>query len=471
MTARRTQYQPTDPNVVFLNFADNRVPEFKEVPNKDWVLYGEDNKYGDRLLYLYNKSSKHNAIINGKVNYIFGKGFDAGQDARSIALLNSCNRFAEGLNEVAERCAIDIEVFGGFFIEVIWARGGGISDLIHKPFQQMRVGKDAGTFFYKQNWDIYNRDKPVPYDAFNPNIRTGSQIFYYKEYRPGVMYYPLPGYLGSLNYIECDVEISKYHLSAITNGMFPSKMIVFNNGEPTEEGKAKIEKGFKNKFAGAENAGRFMLMFGSDPAKAPIIQDLSATDLDKQFVILNETVQQEIFSGHGITSPSLFGIMTAGKLGEATQLKDSYDIFKKTYAEVKQRRLEECFNYLVSFAGVVEPLKIIELDPIGFQLSEAGILAVAPRAWILEKLGIDPVEYGEPLPAVAPTATPQLSEVNDNLKNLTGKQMQGLMRIARKYNKGELTLEQAMLMMATSFGLTEEQSKIMLGVTEEPDDV
>jgi hypothetical protein len=45
------------------------------------------------------------------------------------------------------------------------------------------------------------------------------------------------------------------------------------------------------------------------------------------------------------------------------------------------------------------------------------------------------------------------------------------MRIARKYNKGELTLEQALLMMATSFGLTEEQSKIMLGVTEEPDDV
>jgi len=28
-----------------------------------------------------------------------------------------------------------------------------------------------------------------------------------------------------------------------------------------------------------------------------------------------------------------------------------------------------------------------------------------------------------------------------------------------------------MLMMATSFGLNEEQSKIMLGVTEEPDDV
>jgi hypothetical protein len=170
MTSRRTQYQPTDPNVVFLNFADNRVPEFKEVPNKDWVLYGEDNKYPDRLLYLYNKSSKHNAIINGKVNYIFGKGFDAGQDAKGIALLNSCNRFAEGLNEIGERCVTDIEVFGGFFIEVIWARGGGISDLIHKPFQQMRVGKDASKFFYKQNWDVYNRDKPVEYYAFNPNI-------------------------------------------------------------------------------------------------------------------------------------------------------------------------------------------------------------------------------------------------------------------------------------------------------------
>jgi hypothetical protein len=79
--------------------------------------------------------------------------------------------------------------------------------------------------------------------------------------------------------------------------------------------------------------------------------------------------------------------------------------------------------------------------------------------------------YGEPAAGPTVVTSAPMAEVNDNLKNLTGKQMQGLMRISRKYMKGELTLEQALLMMSSSFGLSDEQSKIMLGVTEEPEDV
>ena len=476
MKRPRTTSQPAkqaDNNVIFLNFADSKVPEFKEVPNKDWVLYGEDNLYPEKLLYMFNKSSKHNAIINGKVNYIFGKGLKIENDPRGEALLLSCNRFGESLNDVANKCVIDAELFGGFYIEVIWAQGGGISDIIHKPFERMRISKDGQTFFYKKDWSIYNhREKPVPYEPFNPTKKAGSQIFYYKEYRPGVNTYPLPSYLGSLNYIECDIEISKYHLSAISNGMFPSKMIVFNNGEPTEEAKAAIEKGFKNKFTGAENSGNILLVFNSDPAQAPIIQDLSATELDKQFTILNETVQQEIFSGHGITSPSLFGVMTAGKLGESNQLQEAYDIFRNTYAEIKQVRFEEALNYLMKFAGVQQPYTLQPVEPIGFKLSEQGLLAVAPKRWILDKLGIDPTLYPEAgIPAAAPDAAQPMAQVNDTLKNLTGKQMQGLMRIVRKYMKGELTQEQASVLMASSFGLDDEQIKTMLGITEEPEDV
>ena len=45
------------------------------------------------------------------------------------------------------------------------------------------------------------------------------------------------------------------------------------------------------------------------------------------------------------------------------------------------------------------------------------------------------------------------------------------MRIVRKYMKGELTQEQASVLMASSFGLDEEQIKTMLGISEEPEDV
>jgi len=213
-----------------------------------------------------------------------------------------------------------------------------------------------------------------------------------------------------------------------------------------------------------------MLIYGTDPDKDPTIQDLSATDLDKQFIILNETVQQEIFSGHGITSPSLFGVMTAGKLGESNQLQEAYDIFKNTYAEIKQERFERAINYITKFAGVASDYKLMPVDPIGFKLSEAGILQVAPKAWILEKLGIDPTLYGEALPQTTPEGGATL-EANSILTNLTGRQTQGLMRIVRQYGKGQLTRAQASLMLMDGFKLSEEQVSIMLDGEEDVQDV
>jgi hypothetical protein len=92
-------------NILFIGFADNKIPEFKEVKSKDWVLFGEDNKFPDHLLYLYNKSSNHNAIINGKVIYIIGKGYETGT--------GKVNSNGETFNEVLKKLCIDIELFGG----------------------------------------------------------------------------------------------------------------------------------------------------------------------------------------------------------------------------------------------------------------------------------------------------------------------------------------------------------------------
>ena len=34
-------------DIVVLNFADSAIPQFKEVRNKDFILYGEKNDYPD----------------------------------------------------------------------------------------------------------------------------------------------------------------------------------------------------------------------------------------------------------------------------------------------------------------------------------------------------------------------------------------------------------------------------------------
>src|SRR3569623_359812 len=58
--------------MVILNFANDNAPVVKEYSGKDYIQFGEKNDYSDFIISLYNRSAKHNAIINGKVNYIVG---------------------------------------------------------------------------------------------------------------------------------------------------------------------------------------------------------------------------------------------------------------------------------------------------------------------------------------------------------------------------------------------------------------
>jgi hypothetical protein len=443
--------------ISFIKFADVKVPVMKELPNKGWVLFGEDNKFPNLLLNMFNKSSKHNGIVLGKVNYIVGKGFDQPMAANPY----------ESCNEVLKKVCLDVEVFGGCYIEVQYNQLGKIAAYYHVPYHKVRSSKDNTQFFVK-DWDSYKKgEEPKVFAAYNPKedpalLKNQTQILYYKEYRPGVETYSYPGYMGALNAIQTDIEISKYHLSTITNGMFASKMISFFEGIPTEEEKREIEKGFKSKFTGSENAGNIVLNFGKDPNKRPQMDDLSSTDLDKHFDILAKSIQEELFAGHQITSPQLFGIRVEGSLGGRSDIRDSYEIFKSTYCNDKQQALEMLFSELT---GVEK--KIIPVEPIGFEFSEATLLQIAPKKWLLEKIGIDASQYPEIAQTdVQPTQTQQ-AIVNENLKNLSGRQWQSLTRIIRKFEKGEISQEQAKLLLKSSLGLNDEEVNTMLSIDNE----
>jgi DNA-binding Lrp family transcriptional regulator len=444
-------------SVSFIKFADVKVPVMKELPNKGGVLFGEDNKFPNMLLNMFNKSSKHNGIVLGKVNYITGKGFDEVLQANPY----------ENCNEILKKACLDIEVFGGCYLEIQYNAAGTIGAFYHVPYQKVRSSKD-NTQFYVKDWDsLKKNDEPKVFSAYNPKLevnllRNQTQILYYKEYRPGVETYSYPGYMGALNAIQTDIEISKYHLSTITNGMFASKMISFFEGIPTEEEKREIEKGFKSKFTGSENAGNIVLNFGKDPNKRPQLDDLSSTELDKHFDILSKSVQQEIFCAHQVVSPMLFGIRIEGQLGGRSEIRDAYEIMKSTYVNDKQQALELLFAEVTG-----KEHKIIPVEPIGFEFSEQTLLQIAPKKWLLEKIGIDASLYPEIAQTdVQPTQTQQ-AIVNENLKNLSGRQWQSLTRIIRKFEKGEISQEQAKLLLKSSLGLNDDEVNTMLAIDNE----
>ena len=441
-----------------LTFAEARQPEFKEKKGIDggYIKYGENNDYPEYIVDLYNKSSKHSAIIKSKVHYITGNGWAGDLDTQ--AFIEKANR-VESLNDLTRKVCLDIEIFGGAFLEIIWDLSGNLAEIWHCDYTKMRTNKDNTQYWYKEDWKD-NKVKPVVVAAFNPKQPTGKQILYIKEYRPNIGIYGLPSYFAALNYIESDIEVSKHILGNAQTGFSASKLITLPNGEPNDEEKRNVDNRIRKTYSGADGK-KYMIAFVNDISRKPVIDDLGTSDLTKEdFGKIDELIQTNIFSGHQVTTPSIMGIAEAGKLGTRTEMRDGYEIFKNTYVNAKQMHLESVFNMLAKYKGVQSEIKIIPTEPIGIEFSEQTIVSVAPKEWILEKIGIDMTKYA---PVADVNAPVQELSVNEHIKGLKGREWQNMQRIIREYSKGKINREQATAMLKTGYALSDEEVNLWLG--------
>lgn len=456
-------------NIVILSFAEAKQPEYREKKGVGYIEFGDKNDYPTYLLGLYNKSAKHNAIVRGKVNYIIGNGWQSDEvDAQAELFIKAPNPY-ESLIDITRKVSSDVEIFGGAYLEVIWSKVGGLlAEICHIDYTKIRSNKDNTQFWYKSDWtDRKEEAKVIP--AYNTQNRVGKQIMYIKEYRPGLDTYALPGYMGSLNYIESDVEVSKHVLGNAQTGFSASKLITLPNGEPSPDEKRNIERRFTDRFSGSDGR-KFILSFVQDSARKPIVEDLGASDLTKEdFGRVDEMIQQNIFAGHQITAPDLFGISTPGSLGSRSQIRDAYEIFKNTYVNDKQQFIEGIFNNLAKQRGVTSELTIKPVEPISYEFSESIIAQFAPKEWILEKIGVDMTKY-QPEPT-AVTPEPSQAMINEHLKGMKGREWQNFQRIIREYNKGKITREQASQMLKSAYGLGEEELATWLGTDEFSNDM
>ena len=444
-----------------LTFAEARQPEFKEKKGIDggYIKYGENNDYPEYIVDLYNKSSKHSAIIKSKVHYITGNGWSGEADAQSF--IDKANR-VESLDDLTRKVSLDIEIFGGAYMEVIWDLAGNLAEIWHCDYVKIRTNKDNTQYWYKEDWKD-NKVKPDVIAAFNPKQPTGKQILYVKEYRPNIGIYGLPSYFAALNYIESDIEVSKHILGNAQTGFSASKLITLPNGEPNDEEKRNVDNRLRKTYSGADGK-KYMIAFVNDISRKPVVDDLGTSDLTKEdFGKIDELIQTNIFSGHQVTTPSIMGIAEAGKLGSRTEMRDGYEIFKNTYVNAKQMHLESVFNMLAKLKGITSEIKIIPTEPIGIEFSEATIVSVAPKEWVLEKIGIDMTKYA---PVQDVNAPAQTLSVNEHIKGLKGREWQNMQRIIREYTKGKINREQAGAMLKTGYALSDEEVNTWLGSEE-----
>ena len=422
-----------------IGFSNDKVPMFVEQKSKNWIKYGEENNYPQYLVLLFNRSAKHNAIVTSKQLYISGKGWTFDQTEMQgeevIALqgfIDNPNQY-ETLNELAKKTILDNELFGGCYIKVVGTKGKKGQELYHIDYCTVRSNEDNTEFYISDEWiDESGNENNTPLfttlPAYDPNTKQAESIYYYKSYRPNLRTYTLPDYIGAVPAIITDAEVANYHRAEIQNSFKGSKMITFVNGIPSDDEMKATERKLKSKFTSTDSAGSIVVDFADDKDRVAIINDLSAGDFADKYTALNETIQQEIFVGHKITSPMIFGVRVPGQLGGRDEMIDAFNLFTNTYVAPRQEVQEQIFNI---FAPVKGKLRIKQLEPIMPSFTEQTLTQILTKDELRDIIGRKPLEIknvvsnvADSLGALSPlVATKVLNQLTPNeVRAIIGKE-------------------------------------------------
>jgi hypothetical protein len=259
------------------------------------------------------------------------------------------------LDNALQGIAFDLKLQGSFCAEVIWSLDfTRIVQINHLPFENCRLAYDKDEdditgIFYSKDWanTRSKKGKPEFIPAFNPSIAQEQprQVIYAHGMMAGSSYYAKPDYFGALNYVELSYQMGMYHVNNILNGLFPSFIINFLNGIPQKEEREAIRREWETRLSGASNAGKFLMTFNEDPARAPQIESFPLSDADKQYQFLSEETAKQIMVGHRVVSPLIHGIRdTTGFGSNKDEMVVGLEIFNNQVIKPYQRIIERVFT-------------------------------------------------------------------------------------------------------------------------------
>ena len=478
------------------------LPVFAEVLQRyPWVFYGENNLLPQYFIDLYDNCAIHKAVITSKVNQIMGDGIISKNNP--MAAINLVNK-SENVSEVMKKCALDMMLFGGFALNIIWANDrNSIAEIYHLDFSRIRSGKlneddEIECYYYSPDWRNVRKFPPTEIKNFSKDEADPSQIFYYKSYMPSMSYYPVPDWSAGQRAIEIDIEAKNFHMNLLRKGMSPSLWINYNNGIPGEEEQRILVRALEEQYGGTDNAGQAIISFNESKEQSPEIVQIPRNDNDNYYQSLNDDISRSILSSHRVSSAELFGIATPGKLGGSDEITQHSEYFRKMVIQPYQNDILPVFDKLMSLK--FEKPTNFEIKPLTIFANEGsaatsnndkaqqvldGINSLSPLVAnkVLESMtpneiraliSLDPNPEGN----VIPTATninetdvvtgidAEAIPVNEHIKGLKGREYQSMMRIIREYNKEKITRQQAMQMLISGYGLTEEECTAWLGEEE-----
>ena len=356
----------------FIQLQSYTAPSIIEQKNKDWVQYGDDNNYYQYLIDLYHSSPTNNACIKGTVDQIFGKGLEVTRASRDLAGYIEFKKMFS--NDCIRAIAMDLKMLGQASFQLIKSKDRKkYVQAKHFPQQTLRPAKcnekgEIEKYYYCPDWANLKRGHtPIEFRAFGYDQNANECILTIKPYSTGSFYFAPVDYQGGTQYANLEAEISNFHINNIMNGLAPSMLINFNNGQPPAEVKDTVEAQIKQKFGGSSNAGRFIISWNDGQDSKADITPVQLSDAHNQYQFLSGEAMQKIMVSHRVVSPMLLGIKDNSGFGNnADEMKTASILFDNVVVRPFQRLIIDAVTQVLNFNGYNLNLYFKTLQPLEF---------------------------------------------------------------------------------------------------------
>lgn len=358
-----------------------QTPQVNDQLNKTfpYVYFGKDNLFPQYLVELINSNPAHASALNLKRSFVYGQGLEGSGVAELERVLKGVS-----VGDFLEKIVYDYVTFGGFYVNVIWNRGGKIEQIKHVDFTTIRSGridtaaKAVTKMWMSYDWSIatgkrnFNSSnefyKPFEISFFNEKTfrqdREYGQIYVAKEYKPARTFYAEPDYQAAILAIEIRNGVWELHNSNLSNGMFGNTHIHLFSDLSDDAKRAAVENGLNKKFAGKKNTGKMILTWSKVEDGAPQINKLNDTNTHEMYTYIGNDMDKAIMQAHGI-NPVLLGVeIRTGLSGNAQAIRESYEYFNRTYVKNRQGFILKHLKNILSVNGNYE------LDIIPFKAFE-----------------------------------------------------------------------------------------------------
>jgi hypothetical protein len=465
--------------------ARNAVAVILRNEASDRYEYGPSDNLPNTIISTVDDSGTATVCAARLGQFIAADGFI--QDGLDKVQANSKQK----LREVLAELSTNIAYLEGLALLLVFDVDGSIRKIFNADIKTLRR-KDSGFERNPLMGEIGKRETETQFLLeYDPDRSTADrlndikrQIKQYGSQQGEILYifrkglgryydiYPVPRYFAGIEDIVSDGKLSRLELRNITQGF--RTPVIISTGPIDDVNKDDNELTAQDKFDEAlqsftgEDASPILHLKGETEEFKPTVTTIDVAEILDQTDRATDRLAKKVARLMQVPDV-LIGIAKEGQLGNMQELKNQMALFALTVYE-RQQLITDAFDRIAPRLKL-EGMEAIQ-QPVDFTLTTLKPFDLLPpevlgRLSDMELRELFEIDVNGPAPAVPGAPAMMAGETNESLANLSGRQLQNILRIVKRYNKGELDEDQAAQLLMAGYGLTQDQANVWLVTKDE----